>query len=178
VGGFFAGLAAFGALATLKSQRDQIRDQRAFIAEQADVLQLQRDELSASAEKRTWEQAQAVRFNPGAIIREEWQPQGVVRVAEVSNESGTAVHDVNALLGNRAAGRVAVRSFTGEWGLLQSPPVSRLGPFEVAAFCFYRAPSDAAPHAFFTDDAERRWHMTASGLLRPAHPRDGFTEKP
>ncbi|MER7477427.1 hypothetical protein ABTX60_07190 [Streptomyces sp. NPDC126510] len=165
-------------MATLKSQREQIRDQRAFIAEQTDVLQLQRDELSASAEKRTREQAQAVRLNPQEDVRARWQARGIERVAEVRNESGAAVHDVNVLLGNHAAGGVAVRSFTGRWGPLQPPPVSRLGPFEVAAFCFFKALGDTAPHAFFTDDAERRWHVSAEGLLRPAHPGDGFPEPP
>ncbi|MFB8267459.1 hypothetical protein ACFC96_12695 [Streptomyces sp. NPDC055955] len=61
-GVIFAALAAAATIWTLKSQRDQIGEQRQFIAEQAATLALERAELHAAALKWRQEQARRVRL--------------------------------------------------------------------------------------------------------------------
>lgn len=64
VGAVFAAIAAGATLWTLKSQRKQIDEQRAFIGEQAANLRLERAELMAAAQVRREEQARAVTLAP------------------------------------------------------------------------------------------------------------------
>lgn len=62
VGSSLAGVAAAATLWTLKSQRDQIDEQRTFIGEQSANLTLERQALLAAAQERREAQARRIRF--------------------------------------------------------------------------------------------------------------------
>ncbi|MFI5685888.1 hypothetical protein [Streptomyces sp. NPDC051636] len=69
LGTLFAAAAAGAAVWTMKSQRDQIREQRVFIGEQSATMALERAELRAAAEDRRWAQARRVRMMQRRLAR-------------------------------------------------------------------------------------------------------------
>ncbi|MGW1863741.1 hypothetical protein [Streptomyces collinus] len=74
IAGVFAAFAAYYARGTLKSQREQISEQREFIAEQAANLRLERLELQAQMGERRSAQARLIRLSStaeGAELDEE-----------------------------------------------------------------------------------------------------------
>ncbi|MFD8722365.1 hypothetical protein ACFV2H_31410 [Streptomyces sp. NPDC059629] len=81
-GAVFAAAAAGAAFWTLKSQRDQIAEQRALIADQAATLALERAALVDAAEDRKRAQAESVT----------WETNGWVAV--LANHSNAPITDV------------------------------------------------------------------------------------
>jgi hypothetical protein len=112
------GAAAFGALATLRSQKVQLREQRTFIAEQSKVLQLQHEELSAAAERRKWSQAEKVAVEAGTANLQGGQlglgsvsvQQPLRRMLWVHNKSAAPLRDVQVMFGSQHAAVKAVVS--------------------------------------------------------------------
>ncbi|MEU7428382.1 hypothetical protein [Streptomyces sp. NPDC040750] len=171
MGGLFAGVAAYGAMATLRSQKRQIKEQRQFIADQSSVLELQRHELSAVKEGRRWEQARKVSCGYAASRGNE------IQWLSVANRSSAPVYGVNVLWGGRHVNstKVVVSRFTGGRTPATSP-VECLNSLEEALF---KPPTGGIrADIYFTDDAGQRWHMDAAGGLVSATqdegmPRDG-----
>ncbi|MEU6216728.1 hypothetical protein ABZ845_04280 [Streptomyces sp. NPDC047022] len=174
VAAFVGAAAAYGALATLGNQRVQLDEQRKFIADQSKVLELQRKELTASAEKRQWEQARRVAFRCSRTWGDERQWW------LVSNRSSGWLRDVNVLwFGCYDPGTQVI--FTRIIGRRdsESPPPVDLGPLESAEFL---SPPGGSKHVqfradlYFTDEAGQRWHKDSEGGLRPVAENAGFLD--
>ncbi|MFJ5999647.1 hypothetical protein [Streptomyces sp. NPDC092370] len=171
VAGVFAGVAAYGAWATLRSQKREAREQREFIAKQADVLALQHEQLSAFLLERRWEQARKVDLNYRYFAGVAGTNGSNVHV-EVGNHSPAELHAVTAQYGPHWMSKVDVRRIDGSRESLSAPVF--LAPFEVAEFIIYDVPMLLDPHAYFTDSAGQRWHLTTNEHLRPVEPEAGM----
>ncbi|MGW9031482.1 hypothetical protein ACWGQ5_47210 [Streptomyces sp. NPDC055722] len=179
LGAIFAALAAAAAVWTLKSQRDQIREQRAFIGEQSATMELERAELRAVAEDRRTAQAKRVRMHhrkAGATT--DWQGAEVPDdhwVVTVINESDAPVHQAEVRFGT---GHIA--SDVHEWrvgwnearelqGERWMTPLHLLGPGRAAQFqSQHWSPTTVhnnRPTLYFTDDDGVRWSLNSYGKL-------------
>jgi hypothetical protein len=165
IAAFFAAGAAVFAGGTLRSQRQQIAEQQAFIAEQSQNLQMERDELRAAAEDRRYAQARQ--------IDTELRGLGV----RVYNNSDAPIADVLVTLGEAPAHHAAEvfdaldrhSRTSGEYIV----PMPVMG----ARRCFsFRGAGDVDPgpnfDVYFTDDAGVRWHLDQLGKLVEVPPPD------
>ncbi|MFE1925816.1 hypothetical protein ACFW91_24995 [Streptomyces asoensis] len=170
----FAAIAAGATLWTLKSQRDQIGEQRRFIGEQSATLALERAELRAAAEERRTSQARQVTMKTdeattGSEGRLYW-------LVDVVNHSDTAIRDVQVRFGtaHTAASAHSVRMqgdlpLQTQLGLPREQPVHTLGPGQVVQF---RSPhwtpptcDSNPPSLSFTDADGVRWTRSYHGAL-------------
>jgi multidrug efflux pump subunit AcrA (membrane-fusion protein) len=108
IAGSFAALAAYYARGTLRSQQSQIAEQRAFIAEQAANLRLEREQLQAQLADRRSEQARHIRMRcqvDGAELNDETgQLENADQwVVVVQNTSDSPIYEVEATFGDHAA---------------------------------------------------------------------------
>lgn len=180
-GGGFAAL-AFGAAAwTLKSQRDQISEQRVFIGEQSATLALEREALRAGAEDRKWAQARQLRMHN----RKGYGRDDEVELDEadhwvvtIVNQSDAPVHGVEVRFGEAyRASDVFACNRHWEPGERLASPIHLLGPGRVAQFLSQSWPSATVhnnrPSVAFTDDDGVRWTLDAHGKLEEASPEPG-----
>lgn len=108
IAGGFAAVAAFYARGTLKSQQNQIAEQREFIAEQSANLHLERQALSADLEDRRSSQARQVRIKHLAYGAELNDESGQLEGADqwyltVVNGSDAPLYDVSVFFGDAPA---------------------------------------------------------------------------
>lgn len=184
VAAVFAGGAALFAYQTIKSQREQIGEQRVFIAEQSVNLELERAELRAAAKDRRKAQAQQIkvyhRKAGGEVtgvgtptVDDHW-------VVTVSNFSTSPIHDVEVRFG---AAYLAAEIYA--WPINAHPrdravsardrmvaPVALLGPDRAARFMSQTfSPAtlhNSKPSVAFTDDGGVRWRLDYFGKLEEA----------
>ncbi|MBK3569979.1 hypothetical protein [Streptomyces sp. MBT62] len=186
VGSGFAAIAAAATLWTLKSQRDQIGEQRAFIGEQSATLALERESLRAAAEDRRWAQARQVRMRhhkSGSTTDAEGNP---VRddqwVVTVMNASDAPVHAVEVRFGTAyladevfELAPTAAHNWGAELGDRLMSPVHLLGPGRIVRFCSQRWPAATVhnnrPVLYFADDASARWMLDSYGKLEEVPPQ-------
>ncbi|WP_326728990.1 hypothetical protein [Streptomyces phaeochromogenes] len=184
-GGAFAAL-AFGAAAwTLKSQRDQISEQRVFIGEQSATLALEREALRAAAEERKWAQARQIEMlshmgyeladGEGNVVEaDHW-------VVTIVNGSDAPVHGVEVRFGDAYRASEVFECARGASGWLvgerQATPVYLLGPGRASRFLSQGWPiatvHNNRPSVAFTDDDGVRWTLDAHGKLEEASPAPG-----
>ncbi|MEU9271795.1 hypothetical protein AB0E04_41250 [Streptomyces sp. NPDC048251] len=94
VAAIFAGGVALFAYQTIRSQQEQIGEQRVFIGEQSATLALEREALRAAAEDRKWEQARHV-----IVSHDRLGGAGVRWLVDVSNVSNSPITDVRLRFG-------------------------------------------------------------------------------
>ncbi|WP_406191823.1 hypothetical protein OG331_47450 [Streptomyces sp. NBC_01017] len=165
VGSSFAAIAAGATLWTLKSQRDQIGEQRQFIAEQSATLALERQELLASAQDRREDQARKIEL--------EVTPSYV----KVRNRSDDPLAEVHCLEDGQPPVRAAsARAEGAEASLsmvleqLQGQEQHHLDTLGVGRIGWFQRRSDpsrtGAVEIAFTDAAGVHWTKTHLGELR------------
>ncbi|WP_392967206.1 hypothetical protein [Streptomyces sp. LN245] len=176
VGSSFAAVAAGATLWTLKSQRDQIAEQREFIGEQSATMALERAELHAAAEDRKWAQARQIRMSHRVIPSVDVS-DGVLWKVMVENGSDAPAHGLTVRFGTAyLADEVHEATPDGGRGERWVVPLHLLGPGRDAWFTSQRWSETTAhnsrPSLEFTDDNGVRWTLDSYGKLeeRPADP--------
>ncbi|MEV4920758.1 hypothetical protein AB0K47_28610 [Streptomyces tirandamycinicus] len=168
LGAIFAAGAAGAAIWTLKSQRDQIAEQRDFIAEQSANLRLEREALLAAAKDRRERQARGVRL--------EVERQYVY----VFNESDAPIMSVSCIDGDAPPVRSCVVDATGNVateliaamvrGEDSGPDIDLVGVGQAAVF--QRAEGGRrAVSVSFSDVAGIDWWRDEDGALLDADGR-------
>ncbi|MEV6540869.1 hypothetical protein [Streptomyces sp. NPDC051665] len=183
VGSTFAAIAAGATLWTLKSQRDQIDEQREFIAEQSATMELERAELSAVAADRRVAQARRVVMSSGMLAStwvngvpgpdDRWK-------AIVDNYSDAPVHNVEVRFGSAYSAAEAHQYLRGNApaeGERLPLPIDLLGPNRAALILSPTWPPAAAhnnrPTLYFTDDNGVRWSLDSYGKLKESDQQPG-----
>jgi hypothetical protein len=177
VGSSFAAVAA-ATLWTLKSQRDQIGEQRRFIAEQSQNLALERAELRAVAEDRRWAQARQIsmqhhRASDGA--------GGAYWLVQVVNGSDAPIRDLDVRFGDAYLPsethevRVIVTNvLQSQVGDTWPHPLGLLGAGRAVRFTSqaFRPPvaHNNRPSLKFTDGSGVRWGLDSLGNLAEVPP--------
>ncbi|MEW2567656.1 hypothetical protein [Streptomyces sp. NPDC047070] len=181
-GGAFGAL-AFGAAAwTLKSQRDQISEQRVFIGEQSATMALERAELRAAAEDRKWAQARQIHMLLGTDGYRERTDRGSTIgydrwSIKVHNASDAPIRGVMMRFGdayNAASATEAEARHLPDGGR-RTVPVYLLGGGRTIHF---ESPQwqevtvdQNRPVLYFTDDAGVRWRRDEYGHLKEEPPQ-------
>lgn len=161
--GIFAAAAAAFAGLTLKSQREQIREQRQFIAEQSANLSLEREALIAAAASRREEQARLLSTEErhGAPLL--WNNSSAP-VTDLACESGGELSPVGFVADSDAATRHF--NMAMQDARARECPVAELAPGQLISF------SGLTPgrgfRILFTDDAGHRWSLDQHSVLRSA----------
>ncbi|WP_406241235.1 hypothetical protein [Streptomyces anulatus] len=168
IAGAFAAIAAFYARSTLKSQQNQIGEQRDFIAEQSANLQLERQALSADLEDRRSSQARQVRLKHIAHGAELNMDSGQMEGASqwfltVVNGSDAPLHDLS----------VFFKDLPAAW--VQSPGREGAQPLRILARAMeaeFQSPvfeptdlSGARGVVTFKDDQGVSWRLRADEQL-------------
>ncbi|MCX5423669.1 hypothetical protein [Streptomyces sp. NBC_00078] len=184
VGSSFAAIAAGATIWTLKSQRDQIDEQRQFIAEQSATLALERAELWAAAQDRKIAQARQV-----GMTVQLWARSGVPGDAngepipdtfriEVRNLSIEPIHEVTVRFGEQEAHEASAAVETdlirrGLTVVTDGPrlnvPVPLVGAGRIYLFTsgpLFEEVDRHRPALLFTDNAGVRWRLNEHGDLR------------
>lgn len=175
IGGIFAGLVAVFTYFTLQSQRQQIDEQRVFIAEQSATLALERQELHAAAEDRKWAQARRIRMKISVTGGESDGEGNIVGydswLVMVHNGSVAPVHDVNVRFGSAYTARETYEcdELNRPVGLTRSAPIQLIGPGRRFAFLSPRWPENVVdrnhPQLYFKDDSGVCWRLDHHGKL-------------
>ncbi|MCG3041560.1 hypothetical protein L7D48_13475 [Streptomyces sp. S1A] len=176
LGAVFAAMAAAAAVWTLKSQRDQIDEQRDFIRQQSENLALERAELRAVADDRKREQASQVKIAAHVFRRDENGYDDEMRwYVVVKNESDAPIFSLQVTLG--AAGNaveVSEARYNRAYGYTTAgrrttPPLEVAGAGKLYRFCseIMDREEGAAnrPVLLFTDEAGVRWSLDGHGKL-------------
>ncbi|MGC5000115.1 hypothetical protein [Streptomyces sp. DT195] len=184
VGSSFAAIAAGATIWTLKSQRDQIDEQRQFIAEQSSTLALERAELRAAAYDRKVAQARQVEMTvklwaqSGAPADANGEPIPDTFRIEVRNLSVEPIHEVAVRFGEHEALQA---SAAAEIDLLRrgltvvadgprlNVPVPLVGAGRIYLFTSDPLLAEIDRHRpalLFTDNAGVRWRLNEHGDLR------------
>ncbi|WP_158810582.1 hypothetical protein [Streptomyces leeuwenhoekii] len=181
IAGSFAAVAAYYARATLQSQRQQIREQREFISEQAANLRLEREQLQAQLADRRSEQARHIRLrvtaSGGYFNDESEQYEDPDRwTVTVENRSDAPVYEVSATFGGQPSEWVQTADRSGG-----SHAVPVLGREKDAVFTSPRFASThlraAMPVVRFRDANGAWWRMLHDErLVEIAAPRDASSE--
>ncbi|MFC8862666.1 hypothetical protein [[Kitasatospora] papulosa] len=171
----FAGGAALFAGMTIRSQRQQIDEQRVFIGEQSANLQLERTELRAVQEERRWAQAKQVVMHFETFGEEQDDEGNAVGydrwVVRVTNGSDEPVRQILVRFGDTFNARTAVETNAQHLpdGGRRAVPMDLLGPGRTAIFESGRWSEQAVdnnrPVAHFTDAAGAAWCLNEHGLL-------------
>lgn len=174
----FAALAAGAAVWTLKSQRDQIGEQRAFIGEQSATLALERAELRAAAEDRKWAQARKVYSEHR--LRQHGTEGAALREVVVVNNSDASIHVIDVRFGTAYLAAEVHEMVPGtlprdyQLGERWMAPRHLLGPGRGVIFRSQAGPESTAhnnpPTVSFTDDSGQRWTLDPHGKLDEAPP--------
>jgi hypothetical protein len=161
IAGLFAATAAYYTRGMLRSQQQQIREQRAFIAEQSANLSLERQALQAQAEERRYAQARLIEVqrwqNSLRVTNHSDAPIKDVTVTFGDREAAHAHHLVSAGVGDRLVAR-------GQFAL----PVDLIGPGRLYSFVDVNQQADAVAVLHFTDGDGNRWQLDEHGRLDPA----------
>lgn len=176
IAAIFAGGAALFAYMTIKSQRQQISEQRTFIGEQSENLTLERAELRAALEGRRWAQAKQVVMTyetGGASARDSTGSlAGYDRwVVHVSNGSDDLVRDVLVRFGDTYNAASAVEMDTRHLpdGGRRAVPADVIGPGRQVQFESPRlgevTVDNNRPELRFTDAAGTAWRRDQHGVL-------------
>ncbi|WP_407288594.1 hypothetical protein [Streptomyces sp. BP-8] len=179
VGALFAGGAAWFAFQTIKSQREQIGEQRQFIAEQSATMALERDELRAAAEERRLSQARQVVMAAELDGRQQvYDAEGELVTpvdhwrAQVTNRSTEPIRDLMVRFGEAYVAVGAVTFDESGQGNPVPVPVHLLGP---GRRCELRSQrfrvttlQNSPPTLFFTDAGGQRWRIDVHGELSEA----------
>ncbi|MEU9298818.1 hypothetical protein [Streptomyces sp. NPDC048266] len=149
----------------LKSQRQQIQEQREFIAEQSANLALERQALHAQAEDRKVAHARQ--------ITADWYV-GMVRLLNASN---APITDVTAMFGEQPSpkGHEVVPAGLGNHQQLRGEyemPVAVVGAGRTYAFAAPDRDVEGAVRVLFTDEDGQRWSLDVDGALESV-PQDG-----
>ncbi|MFR0354150.1 hypothetical protein [Streptomyces sediminimaris] len=189
VGSCFAAVAAAATLWTLKSQRDQITEQRHFIGEQSATMALERAELRAAAEDRKWSQARQVAMEQS---KAGGSPDGYGGLngdhdrwdVTVQNGSDAPLHQLQVRFGDSYTATDAwewphydhyVRGASAHGDRL-ALPVFLLGPGRAVRMESQRLTPATVhnnrPMLFFTDDNGVRWSLDSHGKLEEQPPDD------
>ncbi|MFB7589365.1 hypothetical protein [Streptomyces sp. NPDC056169] len=158
VAGAFAAAAAYYTRGMLKSQRQQIDEQRQFIAEQSANLALERQALSAQAQDR--------RVAHARQISADWYGN-MLRVLNASSAPITAVTAMFGELPSPKAHEV-VPSGLGNHELLRGDfetPVQIVGAGRTYAFAPPEGEFTGALCVLFSDEDGERWRLSAEGAL-------------
>ncbi|WP_406168348.1 hypothetical protein [Streptomyces sp. NBC_00996] len=165
LGTMFAAAAAGAAVWTLKSQRDQLDEQRVFIGEQSATLALERHELLAAARDRREAQARKIQLAA--------QDPEYVQVINGSDDPITEVHCVTRGMPAFHAIEVAPGEGVGT-GILadlirgtSEVHVERLGVGREAWF-HVMTNERGTVHVSFTDAAGNKWIRDDAGGLQAA----------
>ncbi|MFD3749736.1 hypothetical protein ACFWVT_05625 [Streptomyces cyaneofuscatus] len=172
----FAGGAALFAGLTIRSQRQQIAEQRDFIGEQSQNLTLERAELRASQEQRRWAQAKQVSMTfrtagqsgvsdyNASVGYDRWS-------VDVFNGSDEPIRDVMVRFGdtyNAASAHEVEANHLPDQGR-RTAPLAVLGPGRTANFespQFQEVTVDNnRPALQFTDAAGAVWRRDEHGVL-------------
>lgn len=162
VAGAFAAAAAYYTRGMLKSQRQQIEEQRDFIREQSANLTLERRALMAQAEERRYAQARQVeakRFQNSMRVR---------------NNSDAAIKEVYVDFGDRRSVKACevVPAGIGSHELYQGDyeiPVALIGPGRHYAFIDSEEGwTEDIAAVVFTDEDGGIWRLDQEGQLEPA----------
>ncbi|MFF5972230.1 hypothetical protein ACFY7C_11995 [Streptomyces sp. NPDC012769] len=173
VAGAFAAAAAYYTRGMLRSQREQIAEQRDFIAEQSANLSLERQALLAQAEERLYAQARCIE------VRRERNS------LRVFNHSDAPIHGVSVAFGED--GRRAVRAYrvtsseTGTRELLTGDyptPVEVIGVGSHFSFLDPFEGWDDVAVLYFTDADGAQWQLTQHGRLELDQSDEGTDERP
>lgn len=175
----FAGGAALFAYQTIRSQREQIGEQRQFIAEQSATLELERAELRAAAEDRKWAQARQLRMHHHKAISR--HIDGIAGeedhwIVTILNTSDAPVHGIEVRFGTAyVAVEVyelapsATHNLGAQLGDRLAAPVHLLGPGRAVRFKSQLWPASTLhnnrPSVTFTDDSGVRWTLDSYGKL-------------
>ncbi|MFE1329744.1 hypothetical protein [Streptomyces microflavus] len=172
----FAGGAALFAGLTIRSQRQQIAEQRAFIGEQSQNLQLERALLRAQADDRRHEQARALRVR----ARTSWtnlSDEGDAGpddhwLVTVQNGSDEPITDVWVRFGDTYTARDATQMNESgrSVGTPRGVPLSLIGPRRGFRFTSSALPeatlANMRPSVLFRDAAGVRWRLDDEGALQ------------
>ncbi|MEU6168076.1 hypothetical protein [Streptomyces tanashiensis] len=177
VAGVFAAAAAYYTRGMLKSQRQQIDEQRDFIAEQAANLELERSEFRALAAERRQAQAAKIRMEPKSKQdrpgpNDPWTEWWMVHI---QNRSAEPVHDVVVRFGEA---HTALSAFHGNdhqgRGVQLGVPLPVLAREGTAWFKSSSSTDGSMPNAhpvvYFTDNENVRWRLDRYGDLVEAPP--------
>jgi hypothetical protein len=185
VGSSLAAVAAGATLWTLKSQRDQIREQRAFIGEQSATMALEREALRATAEDRKWSQARQIRMHHhkgGSTTDGEGNTVGPTHwIVTVLNTSDAPVHGVEVRFGTAyMAAEVyelapsATNNLGAQLGDRLVAPVHLFGPGRAIRFLSQRWSAATVhnnrPGVTFKDDSGVAWSLDSYGKLEEVLP--------
>jgi len=167
----FAGGAALFAGMTIRSQRQQIDEQRVFIGEQSANLLLERELLRAQADDRRRAQARAIKMSasmgysdPSGDLPDVWQ-------VTVANRTEEPITDVWVRFGDTYTALTAKR--VSERGVPQgsqrSVPMDVIGPDRISRFESARlsevALENAPPALLFRDAAGVRWRLDQRNVV-------------
>ncbi|MEU6680299.1 hypothetical protein [Streptomyces sp. NPDC046925] len=189
VGSGFAAIAAGATLWTLKSQRQQITEQRGFIAKQSDLiteqaanLLLEREELRAALADRRISQAQMVTMEASESVGttahadRNGDPIANILVVEMHNASSEPLHDVTAHFGGEpssSGARLTLATLRGgdRWVAMGSPTGPVVPTMGGGEHWRFSSETDAIarggrPHLVFTDNNGVRWQLDEYGGLR------------
>ncbi|MGW3913172.1 hypothetical protein ACWEBX_16895 [Streptomyces sp. NPDC005070] len=165
LGAVFAAAAAAAAVWTLKSQRDQIDEQRTFIAEQSRTLELERQELMAAAQDRREAQARKIHLVA--------QDPDYIQVVNGSNDPITEVrcetqgipafHALDVVPGEGVAAGILAELIRGTSDM----HVERLGVGREAWF-HVMTNKRGMVHITFKDAAGNGWILDDAGSLLAA----------
>ncbi|MEU0433709.1 hypothetical protein ABZ153_19115 [Streptomyces sp. NPDC006290] len=156
LGAVFAAAAAAAAVWTLKSQRDQIDEQRAFIAEQSATLALERAALVDAATDRRREQAETIA----------WERVGWALV--LTNHGRAPITDVHLQHPSGALDTGTVETTAASVFGIMLDPVTEPYPVLGSGQQLGCTRPDRGPEpvvALFTDDSGVRWGLDEYGKL-------------
>ncbi|MFJ6013003.1 hypothetical protein [Streptomyces sp. NPDC092952] len=177
-GAVFAAAAAYGALRTMKSQQDQIGEQRRFIADQRKVLVLQEQELKDTALERRQGQARQVSLKVRRVPieqRVESTPRDVEVlgwrwVADVHNASDAPLYEVRVRTGEQLHDVAFPTDGQRPLGDPRQGPVEVIkigGLWRFRSEMFHGEYDETAvrPVALFKDESGVEWHLDEHGAL-------------
>jgi hypothetical protein len=162
IAGLFAATAAYYTRGMLRSQQQQIREQREFIAEQSANLVLERQALQAQAEERKYSQARQI------------EAERFQHSLRVLNPSDAAITDVVVKFGDRLAVRAhqVVPAGIGNHEVYRGDfemPIEVIGPGRKYTFIDSEEGwTEETAVLFFADADGSRWQLDQDGKLNPA----------
>ncbi|MFE7388371.1 hypothetical protein [Streptomyces sp. NPDC057582] len=171
IAAIFAGGAALFAGMTIRSQRQQIDEQRAFIGEQSANLLLERELLRAQADDRRRAQARAVTMFSRQVYTTEEADFADVWQVWVSNPTDEPITDVWVRFGDTytALNASTLNDLEQPVGSPRGVPVDVVGPHRRFRFDSSRLPETALenhpPVLLFKDAAGVRWRLDQRGVV-------------
>lgn len=183
VAGAFAAAAAYYTRGMLRSQRQQIDEQREFIAAQATNLEMERSELRAQAADRRRAQAAQIRMVPKpkqdrGSANDPWTESWMVHI---QNESPEPIHGIEVRFGDS---HTAIGSYHGNDNLGRNinlgVPLPKLASGGTAWFKSSSSTDGSMPNAHpvvsFKDNEGVRWKLDRYGDLAEVPPEQAAGE--